>query len=257
MRKRISLAILAVGLAAVSCVTPYSLAYLRDMEYNKPYDAPPAPELRLQPGDRLRIQVFSEDPTLAVPFNAGIITSEGGTVATMMNTYTLDKEGSIDFPVLGTLHIEGNTIKEVKDRISGQIQDLGYIKNPVVNVNMDNFTVTVIGEMYPHVVTVANESMTLLEAIVFGTTAREQVRISDVMVVRVENGKRTAYSVNLQSKDLFMSPVYYLRQNDIVYAKPKGWRVSTNFQTLIGLIGTGMNFATMITTLTLYFRDKK
>ena len=257
MRKRISLAILAVGLAAVSCVTPYNMAYIRDLEYNHPYDAKPAPELRLQTGDRIRIQVFSEDPALAVPFNAGIITTEGGTVATMMNTYTLDKDGNIDFPVLGALNIEGRTIKEVKELISGQIRDLGYIKNPVVSVNMDNFKIIVMGEIQPNVVTVNGESITLLEALVNGTSARERVRISDVMVVRTENGVRTAYSINMQTKAMFDSPVYYLQQNDIVYVKPKGWRVSQNFQNFVGIIGTGMNFATMITTLTLYFRDKK
>ena len=254
MKHLLKLAVVAVGFAAVSCVTPYNLSYLRDMEYNHPYNAKPAPEIRLQPGDRIRIQVFSEDPTLAVPFNAGIITNEGGTVSTMMNTYTLDKDGSIDFPVLGALRIEGLTIKEVKDLIGGQIRDFGYIKNPVVNVIMDNFHVTVIGEMYPHLVTADGETLTIFEAIVQGTTARERVRISDVMVVRTENGVRTAYSIDLQSSDMFDSPVYYLKQNDIVYVKPKGWQMSQNFQTIMGLVGTGMSFATMITTILLYLK---
>jgi len=256
MKHLLKLAVAAIGFAAVSCVTPYNMAYVRDLEYNHPYDAKPAPEIRLQTGDRIRIQVFSEDPALAVPFNAGIITNEGGTVATMMNTYTLDKDGNIDFPVLGALNIEGRTIKEVKELISGQIRDLGYIKNPVVSVNMDNFKVVVMGEIFPHIVTVNDESITILEAIVQGTAARERIRISDVMVIRTENGMRTAHSIDLQSKEMFDSPVYYLQQNDIVYVKPKGWRTSQNFQTLIGLVGTGMNFATMLTTISLYFRNK-
>lgn len=257
MKHLLKLAVVAVGFAAVSCVTPYNLALIRDMEYYTPYDVKPAPEIRLQPGDRIRIQVFSEDPALAVPFNAGIITSEGGAVATMMNTYTIDKDGNIDFPVLGSIHFEGFTLKEVKDYLGGQIRDLGYIKNPVVSVTMDNFQVIVMGEINPHILQVDGESVTILEALIQGTQARERVRISDVMVIRTENGQRMAYSINLQTKDMFDSPVYYLQQNDIVYVKLKGWRMSQNFQTVMGLVGTGMNFATMLTTLMLYFKQQQ
>jgi polysaccharide export outer membrane protein len=55
----------------------------------------------------------------------------------------------------------------------------------------------------------------------------EKAKIPDVMVVRTENGQRMAYTINLQSKDLFDSPVYWLQQNDLVYVKPRGLRLST------------------------------
>ena len=141
MKRMLTLAILAAGLSVASCVTPSQVSYLRDVEYGVSYDAQPVPELKLQPGDRISVQVFSEDPTLAVPFNAGIITQEGGVVSTPLNGYTIDKDGYIEFPVLGSLHIEGKTLKEVKEMIARQIQELGYIKNPVLNINMENFTI--------------------------------------------------------------------------------------------------------------------
>ena len=128
MKRMLTLAILAAGLSVASCVTPSQVSYLRDVEYGVSYDAQPVPELKLQPGDRISVQVFSEDPTLAVPFNAGIITQEGGVVSTPLNGYTIDKDGYIEFPVLGSLHIEGKTLKEVKEMIARQIQELGYIK---------------------------------------------------------------------------------------------------------------------------------
>ena len=236
MKRLFRLAILAAGLAVASCVTPSQVSYLRDIEYGVNYDAKPAPELKLQPEDRIRVQVFSEDPTLAIPFNAGIITQEGNAVSTPLNGYTVDKDGNIDFPVLGLMHVEGKTIKQVKEMIAGQIQDLGYIKNPVVNINMENFRITIIGEMQPRVITVPGTSMTLLEALASATTAQERRRITDVMVIRSENGQRTAYSVNLQKKALFDSPVYYLQQNDIIYVKPVGIRMSETGNTILNAI---------------------
>ena len=55
----------------------------------------------------------------------------------------------------------------------------------------------------------------------------EKSKIPDVMVVRTENGKREAFSVNLQSKDIYSSPVFYLQQNDMVYVQPRGLRLSS------------------------------
>ena len=249
MKRMLTMAILAAGLSVASCVTPSQVSYLRDVEYGVSYDAQPVPELKLQPGDRISVQVFSEDPTLAVPFNAGIITQEGGVVSTPLNGYTIDKDGYIEFPVLGSLHIEGKTLKEVKEMIARQIQELGYIKNPVLNINMENFKVTIIGEMAPNVVSVPGSSITLLEALASATTAQERRRITDVMVIRTEKGHRKAYSVNLQKQSLFDSPVYYLQQNDIIYVKPQGWRISTTMQTVWQVVGVGLSVVNTITTL--------
>ena len=46
------------------------------------------------------------------------------------------------------------------------------------------------------------------------------------MVVRTEDGQRTAYTVNLQSKSLYDSPAFWLQQNDLVYVKPRGVKLS-------------------------------
>ena len=66
------------------------------------------------------------------------------------------------------------------------------------------------------------------------------------MVIRTENGERIAYSVNLQSKDLFDSPVYYLQQNAIVYMKPKGLQMSTTGETIVNALQTVFSFITSI-----------
>ena len=42
----------------------------------------------------------------------------------------------------------------------------------------------------------------------------------NVMVVREENGERKFARVNLLSKDIFNSPYFYLKTNDMVYVEP-------------------------------------
>ena len=77
MKNKIKWAILALAFAVTSCITPSKITYLKDMEYGQVYSAKPAPELRVRPEDQLSIQVFSSDPSLAIPFNTGAMTTEG------------------------------------------------------------------------------------------------------------------------------------------------------------------------------------
>ncbi|MBQ9462802.1 MAG: polysaccharide biosynthesis/export family protein [Bacteroidales bacterium] len=229
MKKRFKWWILAVVLLLpLSCATPKKLGLLRDLEYNVPEGARPAPELRLKVDDRVSIQVFSEEIELAAPFNA-VAPQKSDDVGTLLgSTYGVDALGNIDFPVLGRIHVEGKTLNEVKKVIADEITRRGYIKEPVVKVELENFTVTVIGETQQSVMPVEGTSINLLQVIAAsGGLDLDYAKLPDIMVVRTEKGIRTAYTVNLQSKKLFDSPVFYLQQNDIVYIKTRGLRLSS------------------------------
>ncbi len=241
--------LLLLVLSAVSCTTPRTLGYLLDMEYNKDYPAIPAPELKMQKEDRLRIQVLSENSQLSAPFNTMLTLTDlaNQTARQPILTYIVDREGNIDFPVLGKLHVEGLTLKEIEQLISNEIISRGYIKQPVVNAELDNFQVTVIGGTSGGILQVQGHSFNLLQAIArIHTGNTETINIKEVTVIRTENGVRTAYAVNMQKKDLFESPVFYLQQNDVIYYKPKVYRMSQPASAFIGFFGTITGFASLI-----------
>ena len=244
MNKKVLWGLLLLVVAATSCVSPRQITYIRDFEYDKDYPAKPAPELRVRPEDELSIQVFSADPALAVPFNTGALTNEGLGV-TKAASYIVDGAGYIDFPVLGRLHMEGMTLKEVQNDITNRIISSGYIKEPVVSVNLTNFTFTLIKYGTTSRVSVAGRNINLLQAVV----PSQGEKIKEVTVIRTENGQRRAYSVNYLTKDIFDSPVFYLQQNDIVYVKPDRWLRSQNFQTLWTSISSIIGFASTISNI--------
>ena len=219
----------AIFLLPLSCATPAKIGYLRDMEYNEPQIARPAPELRLKVDDRLSIQVFADEPELAAPFNAILLPRVKEQIGTSLlgTTYGVDAQGNIDFPVLGTIHVEGKTINEVKKEIADEIIRRGYIKEPGVKIELENFTITVVGETETSVMPIEGGCVNILQVIAASGGTDEKAKIPDIMVVRNENGLRTAYTINLQSKDMFDSPVFWLQQNDLVYIKPRGLRLST------------------------------
>lgn len=240
MKTKISLLSLIAGAAMLaSCAGPATLGYLRDMEYNVDYQASKAPDLKLQSEDVLNIKVMSSDPELAAPFNSW--TGTGG--GELLTTYTVDSKGEIDFPVLGSMQVEGKTLDEVKEEIASKISSMGYIKEPIVMATLENFKVSVIGEVNT-ILSAEGESMNLIQAVAQMNIPREAAKIEDLMVIRTQDGVRRAYQVNLQSKDLFDSPVYYLQQNDILYVKPKGLRFSQTGNTLRDFFGSIFSFVT-------------
>ena len=75
---------------------------------------------------------------------------------------------------------------------------------------------------------VANEKITLLEAIgLSGDILISGVR-KNVLVVREIDGVKTETRVDITSKELFDSPVYYLRQNDVVYVEPSRAKLNSS-----------------------------
>lgn len=252
MKRTIKWSLLALVLSVSACVTPSQITYIKDMEYGKDYPAKPAPELKVQQTDRLSIRVFSSDPDLAKPFNVGAIIQDGvGT--TQEATYLVDAQGNIDFPVLGTIPVEGMTLREVQRDIANRIIGSGYIREPVVSVNLQNFTVTLVKYGTSTPVTVAGRSINLLQ-IVAPTNGE---KIKEVEVIRTENGVRRAYSVDFQTIEMFDSPVFYLQQNDIIYVKPARWMRSQTGQAIQQSITMIMTFANMAANILVWTRLAK
>jgi polysaccharide export outer membrane protein len=96
-----------------------------------------------------------------------------------------------------------------------------YIKNPVVQLQIQNFKITVLGEVRnPGTFKIPNERITLLEAIGLAGDLKATGVRKNLLVVRDENGVKTEFRVDLTSKDVFQSPAYYLQQNDVIYVEP-------------------------------------
>jgi len=224
-------------LAITSCATPSKIGYLRDIDYYKSFPVATAPELRIQPGDMISIQVLCEETELSAPFFPLSMT-EGTGSQSGAPEYLVDKNGNIDFPVLGKVHVADYTMLQISDKIKYDIISRGYIKDPIVNVKLTNFSITILGETGQSVMKVDGDSFNILQAIASSGGTNDNAKIKDVMVIRKENGEEKAYPVNLQSKDLFTSPVFYLQQNDIIYVKPRGVRFSNSGQAAITLIST-------------------
>ncbi len=168
--------------------------------------------------DVVSIHISSLDPEATVPFNLFRGASEGGVKPEQVD-YIVDQDGMIDFPVIGKIKIEGLSPDELRSFLREQLSE--YLKNPIINIRLTNFTVTILGEVNrPGTYPVVGEQISILEALGFaGDLTLRGVR-ENVLVVRDFNGTKVYTRVDLTTKDLIKSPVYYLTQNDVVYVEP-------------------------------------
>ncbi len=219
--------------------------------------------ITLQPDDELAISVSSEVAKATAHFNMSTadMTDATTTLTTnrMQQTYIVNRDGDIDFPTLGKIHVEGMTTTQLKDYLVERISK--SVKDPMVKVSIVNFRVNVLGEVRePGVVKSEGERITLLEALAACQDLSEYGNRNNVMVIREDAKGNIQYGkVDLQSTDLIKSPYYYLQQNDVVYVGPTDVRRensrlnenTSNRLTAISIIVTALtSAATIIVTVT-------
>lgn len=177
--------------------------------------------IKIQPNDVLSIKVYGSDVETSAPFNlTPVTTNDFFTLESVqLSGYLVDQEGSVDIPVIGKVKLQGKTIAEAREAIKEKL--LEYLKEPVVNVRLLNFRVTVSGEVRaPGSFTIINERISIPEAIARAGDLTDYADRSNVLVVREEDGVRSTVQVNLLSNNLFKSEYFYLKQNDLIYVRP-------------------------------------
>ncbi len=187
----------------------------------------------LKTDDLLSITVVAQDQEAIKPFNLPSFSLYGNNVggytqgAPTPPGYLIDADGNIDFPVIGKIKLSGLTRTAAVDLIKEKLKP--YLINATVILRILNFKVTVLGEVKnPGTFTIPNERITLLEAIGVAGDLQITGKRTNVLVIREIDGKKTEYKVDLTSKDLFNSPVYYLNQNDVVYVEPNRARINSS-----------------------------
>ena len=134
----------------------------------------------------------------------------------------MDKNGDIEVPVLGKIHVAGLTRLELAGVIKNKLIEGEYIKDPTVEVRFKGAKILLLGEVNsPGVKELPSDRVTILDAIGLGGDLPPTAKRNNIQVIREENGERKSYTVDLtSSEDIFNSPVYYMQQNDVVYVEP-------------------------------------
>lgn len=220
--KKIFFPIIISTVLLTSCASREKLVYYQNIE-NTTIDTKHF-ETTVKPDDLLMILVSSQDPLATQPFN--LTTSmtvdpvnQAGGGQMQQQLYLVDQNGMIDFPVLGKIKVSDRTKDIVVEDLQTKISK--YVKNPIVNLRIMNFKVTVQGEVRnPGTHKINSERITLPEALSLSGDLTVYGKRDNILVVREEADGIKPYRVDITKPDFINSDFYYLKQNDVVYVEP-------------------------------------
>jgi len=222
-----SLLILALSaLLFTSCVPQKKIKYLQSMAESdtiamRNFTTEKEVSYKVQSGDNLYIQVASMDEQTNQLFgnsqqSGNYLNSE---VSVYLQSYTVDKDGQIDFPIVDKLHVEDLTVEEIRTKIQSVVDE--YLVGATVFVKMVNFNVTILGEVRrPGKFKVYQDQINIFEAVAMAGDLSDFAARSKVKLVRqTENGYKV-YNVDLTQDNIITSDYYFIMPNDIIYIEP-------------------------------------
>lgn len=258
MRLRSLPVFLLLALFLGACSAPKDVAYFQGMDTLTPQQIEQMNQTyssRIYTDDMLTITVTAWDPTVVTPFNpptyaVGTQGETGVYAAQQLQTYLVEQDGMINFPVLGRVKAAGLSKNELADQLRQGISK--YVKDPIVNVQIVNYKVTVLGEvMRPGAIPVKNDRISILDALGQVGDLTINAERTNILVIRDNDGKKEMGRLDITQPEIFASPYYYLRQNDVVYVEPnkakkKNARYSQAQQYSITIVSAILSAASII-----------
>jgi polysaccharide export outer membrane protein len=210
-----------------SCSSPKEIVYLQYDEVDQ-LKVINDFETIFKSDDLIQIVVSAQDYLAVIPFNlpavASAITSKSVIGTPVQQSYLIDSKGEINFPILGKIKLGGLTREQAIELLKNKISP-SYVKNPIINITISNFKVTVLGEVNrPGSFVIPNERITVFEALGLAGDMTIAGKRDNVLITREEGGRKIIKTLNLLSKKSLNSPYYYLKQNDLVYVQPNNSR---------------------------------
>lgn len=249
--------LLVIFLSLNSCASRQDLIYFQDEPLTKLNSIPSNFQLKYKADDLITVDVTALDFEAAMPFNLPLVANNSNNILTgqgnlRMQAYLIDAEGNIEFPVLGTIKMAGLSRAEATAMFKTKLSE--YLKDPIVNIRLANFTITVLGEVNrPGTFTLQDERISLPEALGLAGDLTIFGKRNNVLLIREIAGVKSFAKIDLTSVNVVNSPLFYLTQNDIIVVEPNSARIKSssfnpNTGIWVGILGTLATLTAIIIT---------
>ena len=251
-----------------SCSTVKKLAYFQKTDIKADTTKLKAKSVRLfdthiKPKDLLSITVVSTEPEASRIYNLVVPQlAEPTTTSNMLysqpslQSYLVDNDGMIDFPVFGKIKVSDMTTKELEQLLEKKLSSAFAKEMPIITIRLTNYSVNVLGEVArPGKIVTTNERLTIFEGLALAGDLTIYGKRDNVKVLREKaDGTKAYITVNLNDKNIIYSPAYYLEQNDVVYIEPNKSRSnSSNYGTAesfgISALSVAFSVASLVFTI--------
>lgn len=266
MKHVVNLSIIVVALVMASCSAPKNVPYIVGAETipAEVLSHVAVNEPLVMPGDLLNIEVSATNMSTVAPFNKGkYVDIEGEVVESRRSTsnaegsteyYLVNKNGDIDFPIVGRLHVGGMNKAAIETLIQGELYPKYLKEVPTVDIRFMNFKVTVLGAVKtPGIYEATNDRLNLFEALALAGDLDIKGRRDNVKLIRTKSdGTREIAVLNLNDKNILLSPYFNLQQNDMIYVEPNksmaqnAWQINPAVGATLTVVGGLSSIASLV-----------
>ena len=231
-----------------SCSTKNQLIYLKDIkkqEANSWIDIPIVKD-RIESGDILKIDVKTIIPEASIPYNVlNQVSYQSNLELIKLDGYLVDENMMINFPVLGKVSTNDLNEKQLEEKLKTLLEQGNHLSNPTVKVRRINSKFTVLGEVRnPGTFSYSDKKINILQALGYAGDLTIDGKRKDITLIRDVNGTRTAYNIELTKSDFLNSPLYNIKNNDILIINPSFNKIKS-----AGFIGSPASIATIASLL--------
>jgi polysaccharide export outer membrane protein len=162
-------------------------------------------DITLGPRDIIQVRVYHQDD--------------------LSGDYEVSPECTITYPLIGTVEVCGHTPPDIERDIRERLAD-GFIKEPHVSVLVKEYkskTVSVFGQVKKPGTLQYTVGMTVIEAISQADGFTEMARKNAVTVTRVIKGRKTNYTVPVESIGEGKADNFVVRPGDVVFVPRRMW----------------------------------
>lgn len=266
MKKYVPVLLISTLLFFQACKPKENIIYMANNNFEQEVSQAKYLGLHIQEGDRLQILVSAFDEIAVRPFNIPSMARTGNaatetTTSTTTSTsvpsdYIVNSDGTIVFPVLGSIYCKGMTKIQLKQDLESRLKR--YLTDPMVTITLANFNFSVLGEVKsPGQKTSTTERLNLFQALALAGDATYDGNKTNVKLIRYsdEESKDKVVALDLSEASIVNSPYYYLQQNDILYVEPDrnkqvAERRNSGVDAWIKYGSVGLGVLTLILTLT-------
>ncbi|WP_462252379.1 polysaccharide biosynthesis/export family protein [Ferruginibacter sp.] len=198
-------------------------------------------DAKIQYNDILSVIISSRSKEASMDYNKQDALASKG--------YTVTSNGNILLPSLGYIQAVGLTKKQLSDNIVNLINSKKLLLDPIVEIHLLNFEVTVLGEVsHPLVINVANEQISLVKALGMAGDITIYGKRHNILLIREEDGIRTTRRIDISSSKFLQSEYYYLKPNDVIYVEPNKAKValSGRSQQILPIVITSVSFLFLV-----------
>lgn len=179
----------------------------------------PEQDYTISPDDKIAFTMTTNNGSTIVENLSGISEGSKGAAGSSIE-YIVRSDGRVELPVVGKMYVQGFTIEQLEDSLQKAFST--EYKNPFVQAKVTNQRVIVFPGSGSDAVVVPleNANTTLMEALAKAGGITERGKSSGIKVIRLVNGKRVAYGIDLSTMEGLKYVDMVVQANDYIYVEP-------------------------------------